>query len=243
MKRRKYADGGLVVSRGYDAGLGNIRLVDTPDVSLAPSSRASMAADSMAANDAVSSRPSMKELQDANLRAVRAREARETAASPRRRPAVAPASTPANAVQTEKSLRPQTKAVAKKTADVPTPRVGIENLGRKIPAIGRYLDKVGKERASARAANQAKVEEYLRQGRPGMARMYAAIAEGADLDAAKKKLNMKNGGSVKKADAMKKMPAKAAPKKATPMAAMMAKKPAAKMAYGGSACAPKGKKK
>jgi hypothetical protein len=34
--------------------------------------------------------------------------------------------------------------------------------------------------------------------------------------------------AVKKADAMKKMPAKAMPKKAMPMAAMMAKKPAKK---------------
>ena len=108
------------------------------------------------------------------------------------------------------------------------PRVGIQNLGDKIPAVGRYLKTVGQERSAARAANQAKVEQYLRQGRPGMARMYAAIAEGADLDAAKRKLNMKNGGSVKKADAMKKMPAKAMPKKAMPMAALMAKKPAKK---------------
>lgn len=239
--KRKYADGGLVVSRGYDAGLGNIRLMDMPDVSLAPS--AAMAADRMASDDTVAARPSMKELQDANLKAVRSSDA----APVRRRRAAAAA--PASVAKTKKDdmsdaeirafMRENDRAAdasVRKPATRQGPRVGIQNLGDKIPAVGRYLKTVGQERSAARAANQAKVEQYLRQGRPGMARMYAAIAEGADLDAAKRKLNMKNGGSVKKADAMKKMPAKAMPKKAMPMAmkkampmaAMMAKKPAKK---------------
>lgn len=239
--KRKYADGGLVVSRGYDAGLGNIRLMDTPDVSLAPS--AAMAADRMASDDTVAARP---------REAAPARRRVSAAAPVRRRRAAAAA--PASVAKTKKDdmsdaeirafMRENDRAAdasVRKPATRQGPRVGIQNLGDKIPTVGRYLKTVGQERSAARAANQAKVEQYLRQGRPGMARMYAAIAEGADLDAAKRKLNMKNGGSVKKADAMKKMPVKAMPakampkkampmamKKAMPMAAMMAKKPVKK---------------
>jgi hypothetical protein len=217
--KRKYADGGLVVSRGYDAGLGNIRLMDMPDVSLAPS--AAMAADRMASDDTVSARPSMKELQDANLKAVREREARETA-RPVRRVKKAAAKTKGA------SAAPAAKTTGESEAFI---RAFIRENDKAADASLRAAA-VDAARRRRTGSNAAAVDAALlrqMQGRgPTAGRLRAPMA-------------MKNGGSVKKADAMKKMPAKAMPvkampkkampmamKKAMPMAAMMAKKPAKK---------------
>ena len=67
--------------------------------------------------------------------------------------------------------------------------VGLSNSPRLKAAIDGYVSTVSKERAAARSANQAKVESLLRAGRPTAARAYAAIAEGADIEAARRRVN------------------------------------------------------
>lgn len=98
MKRRKYADGGIVVSRGAD-DTSRFRLFDdTPAAGIGTA----RAVAEMAAADEVGARPTMEELQAANLAAVRAREARETARPVRRQ---APAAGAALSQQDRRQIR------------------------------------------------------------------------------------------------------------------------------------------
>jgi len=76
------------------------------------------------------------------------------------------------------------RGAAKPTAASP-PRVGIQNLAEKIPAVGRYFETVKQERARAAATNQETVERYLREGRIPTARAFASVL-GADFEAAKR---------------------------------------------------------
>lgn len=250
--KRKYADGGLVVSRGYDAGLGNIRLMDMPDVSLAPS--AAMAADRMASDDTVAARPSMKELQDANLKAVREREARETAPARRRVSAAAPVSR--RVAESPAKSPPKDDAKIQKTPSPSSMSSVIRNLdsGYDIDAEARKIMAKRNKSFFSSPVSMKEARELARAEAEGVRRMSALRSERekqAKSLAAGRKANPNlvdrivkatmnpgyaKGGSVKKADAMKKMPAKAMPKKAMPMAmkkampmaAMMAKKPAKK---------------
>jgi hypothetical protein len=165
----------------------------------------------------------------------------EDAPAPAKRatePAPAKREAPARAAAPAPTKRAADPTSAKRAADptpdrAPTPRatVGLSNSPRLKAAIDSYVSTVSKERAAARSANQAKVESLLRAGRPTAARAYAAIAEGADFDAARRRVNppkptpprsravddkvglmlqrpppllrMKTGGSVKKPTATK----------------------------------------
>lgn len=224
--KRKYADGGLVVSRGYDAGLGNIRLMDTPDVSLAPS--AAMAADRMASDDTVAARP---------REAAPARRRVSAAAPVSRRVAESPAKSP-----------PKDDAKIQKTPSPSSMSSVIRNLdsGYDIDAEARKIMAKRNKSFFSSPVSMKEARELARAEAEGVRRMSALRSERekqAKSLAAGRKANPNlvdrivkatmnpgyaKGGSVKKADAMKKMPVKAMPKKAMPMAAMMAKKPAKK---------------
>lgn len=228
--KRKYADGGLVVSRGYDAGLGNIRLMDMPDVSLAPS--AAMAADRMASDDTVAARP------------------RETAPVRRRASSAAPVSRRVVESPTKSVSKAASKDDAKiqKTPSPSSMSSVIRNLdsGYDIDAEARKIMAKRNKSFFSSPVSMKEARELARAEAEGVRRMSALRSERekqAKSLAAGRKANPNlvdrivkatmnpgyaKGGSVKKADAMKKMPAKAMPKKAMPMAAMMAKKPAKK---------------
>lgn len=250
MKRRKYAEGGLVVSRGGRDTSGLRLFDDTPAAGIGTS----RAIAEMVANDEVSARPTMEELQAANLAAVRAREARETA-KPVRRQAPAPkASTPRAVPKADESNPPATTRAAPKPAansdfaafrkrmidNTPTMRRLPSEAEIKEAYANRNRTPASSPRRTTYKSPRTTVAELRARGVEAARRRAAADSRDAQRDEFDSRfgvmqrtrppamLALKKGGPVKKADLMKKMaekkPAAKADKakKAMPMALMMA---------------------
>jgi hypothetical protein len=222
--KRKYADGGIVVSRGYDAGLGNIRLTDDlGNLSLREPAAARAAAD-MAINEEV------------------AAPAPRRASAPTRRAAAAPAPAPAPAPRRRRAadagmsdaeirafMRENDRAADASMKKAPVRRKASVSRTGLVEAINRGVGSID-DQMSTQARNMAE----RRKKNPDIFTRLMALAN---------PYKKAKGGLVKKEKA--EMMKKAAGKKAMPMAAMMkktAKKPM-KMAMGGKACGPMGKKK
>jgi hypothetical protein len=179
-KVRKYADGGIVVSRGAD-DISRFRLGmmdDTPMTTGIGSPAAVMAADAMAMNEDMSSGPAMETPK------VRRNRVRGAGNAPRNtarvdKPETQPALTAADRSTMRNVLNtPMAKPASKAPA---SPRVGIQNT----PAIARYVETVKQERKDAANKNQATVERYISEGRIPTARAFAFVS-GADFEAAQR---------------------------------------------------------
>jgi hypothetical protein len=259
--KRKYADGGMVVSRGYDAGLGNIRLTDDlGNLSLREPAAARAAAD-MAINEEVSAPPPRRRAAAAPASRGNPPAARGTPPKPRPRATEAP------------TLSAQDRAQARSLINTRIdPNDKFRSRALQIQKNrGMFQSKLSMSQAMEMAKEEAARDALAAKGRREILAERAAMAarrkRNPDLftqmmeaanpyEKAKgglvKKPAYKNGGIVKKekAEMMKKAAGKKAmpmaAKKTMPMAAMMkkatAKKPM-KMAMGGMACMTTGKKK
>jgi hypothetical protein len=121
IKMRKYAEGGLVVSRGADdTSRFRLGLVDDePMTTGIGSARARMAAAEMSGDEDVTARPTMEELQAANLAAARRREAAQTAPKPRARAAAADTDAPPRLTAADRRTM---RDVISAPMDAPKPR-------------------------------------------------------------------------------------------------------------------------
>lgn len=254
--KRKYADGGIVVSRGYDAGLGNIRLTDDlGNISLREPAAARAAAD-MAINEEVSAPTPRRRAAAAPVRRAAAPAAAAPAAAPSPRPRAA--GTPTLSTKERAQVRSLINTPMAANTDKVRARALQIQKNR-----GMFQSKLSMSQAMEMAKEEAARDALAAKGRREIlaerAAMVARRKRNPDLftqmmeaanpyEKAKgglvKKPAYKNGGSVKKG--MAEMMKKPAGKKAMPMAAMMKKmatKKPMKMAMGGKACGPMGKKK
>jgi hypothetical protein len=251
--KRKYADGGMVVSRGYDAGLGNIRLTDDlGNLSLREPAAARAAAD-MAINEEVSAPAPRRRAAAAPV--SRSSPPAPAAAPPTRRRA---AETPTLSTKERAQVRSLINTpMAANTDKVRARALQIQkNRGMfQSPVSLSEAMSMAKEEMARDARAAAGRREILAERAAMVARrkknpdLFTQMMEAANpYKKAKgglvKKPAYKNGGIVKKEKA--EMMKKPAGKKAMPMAAMMKKmatKKPMKMAMGGKACGPMGKKK
>jgi hypothetical protein len=160
IKMRKYADGGLVVSRGGrdTSGLRLGMMDDEP---------AGMAAAAMAANEDVAARPTDAELMAANLAAVRRREAAQTA--PKSRAAPAPrAAAPSLTAADRQTMR----EVISTPMEAPKPRA---QTAKTDDARTRLARQIMRERESSFTARPVSMTEALEIADRQMARGAAKV--------------------------------------------------------------------